>query len=844
MPRISGLFQYVRQRFTREGTQFAVINENVPGKSPSLFFRIKEAGGEPNPFADRGFTWSSTPRQYPHLRIDLHYHSSISDLPGRRNLSYCHGTEYFSRDKEIIQIHYYFDAFGNFTHAHTQFIPSKERVQLSDSELDILEQRANIYGAKVKDLMKQKAIDFSELTDSIEKKHLEILQKLQGNFDKRQLLIEVDELIALIEQKNSFEDLRHVSAAPKFLIRSLQALRARINNDEIAEVSSTTPVAERDKEPESAAVDTTVSASLPTKAKVKAKDIKKAIAVQIDAEIARCEQSIKKLTLLVKDHTSVEKTNVVEYLKLLDTTRIDLLGLTFLSRANKHQVTKIAKLYADAQSLPSAIKLLEDAVLKGDLELVKALFPFCEDLVTNRFYFDLFMNWVMGGADQELSTKKEQIFDFFSENCPVFNNFIQKSPEMFIVIENNLQVNFAFFAYNHKNQSMFAALFRYGLDPNAPMCNLDKLFAPFTVIAKLNPSDTGFYLETLNRHGYSLDFKQPYEDGQIINPKSAIKTPNLPASHKHKLKSSMAKFAELAATFEMPANFGTATVVSLRTHKAPLYPLREFCLETQDFYSYPHLFAFLVDRSKIIDLLAVAGYFICGSTGVTLIPNINARSVECCSLNDVHGLAAQLKQTAGDNWSIIFASAIPDLDYCGTKLITVLKSKLPESEAATAALMQELEQNAKELTRNKQFQQASLLYLAQFILYTQRPGIINAKSKQKYAHTLYWAAFTLERHAEQLAEKHKSDVAPELLAKELFAIHTRASKIYILLTILAYNDPNDELYKTGFVQTSVANLYKLCETKIEPSLRASFKMVVDKEVAKKPANGLGPRPGI
>jgi len=456
MPQISGLFAFIQQSI-KDGT----INNFPIGKkhklkertdSPSFYLLKNEAtDNEPNPFSDYGFI----AKDAGHIRIDSEY----SDF-------YCHATESFIKDNQIITVRYYFDGWGRVIQnpsVNNELDLNGHRVIINSEQLELLSIRAAKYSDAITTLLIRRQEKILTLNAEIEGLGSKVLVAMQKNINDLSKIIElIQQRENLIEQKNVICDQKTLDSKDDSFTLLLQNLLQREHKNNI------TPI--------------------PQAIKQQGKNIPNSVDVKLQEAIGK----LTRKSNAINDSSSPDV--LAQYLENLTALRLEI----FRSSID-------FKLYKELDALKTEIKLYTAALEQGNLEKIKVLLPYCTNQINMNTYHEQLDKWFENAPkNNPIFDKKLKVFDYLHQNCDIFKAFIYIKSLLFIG-HNGKFYSMLYMAFLTFKQTLFSALLRYGANPDIFWTNDENgnYLNAMSVLVK-EGANTGFYVNELIRYGVKI----------------------------------------------------------------------------------------------------------------------------------------------------------------------------------------------------------------------------------------------------------------------------------------------------------------------------------------------------
>lgn len=502
----------------------------------------------------------------PHLRIDDTYHSQYSEYMHRQYLSFCHGTEHFRAEPggDMIEARYHFDRTGECV--RIVYTSSTTGQQISGIDL---QDRADIYAKQLKIFLNKKNGEYLRIQTAIATKLAEIDHV---HSDIKEMLRLINEIIELAQQRAALED--HPTDNPKIPLITLLEQRRNLLMTASTEVTAPAMPAVEDK------ATTQVVTKTPTKAeahKTEKPSAKSGQAAETQAniltkEIEKCKTSLRELNSL--RNKGITASNVQDYVENLENAYEQLLMLPECDATNK--LWKILDL------LPSAMQLFEKAITSGDLDMAQALFPYCKDRVSEKFYIDLFSHWIVNDANDSLIAKKRAVFDYLFQKCDIFKSCLELMETTHVRVTNDSLLSWLCMAAGKSNKHAFEALLTYGFSPNGPWLYnsaTNEALAGLQFITFIDDEDfKKFALNLLRQYG--------------LDPRYEFTPDHAPRNIQEKTKSQLA--TKLAIKIDEFKH-------CVRSISKEFHPLTEYCKDVR--YVTPELLDLLLEKSSVHDLL-------------------------------------------------------------------------------------------------------------------------------------------------------------------------------------------------------------------------------------------------
>ncbi len=667
MPKPSGLFEYIRRcvadgsiRTLPLGSSHRLISEPSPYY---LLFR-EGAGRGHNPFAERGFTF----HEDGHLRIDRIYTASLD----HRTLSYCHGTDYFvkGKDQKII-VHYYFDGLGYLTQFTCKL--NGVKIQLNRAETATLLARATEYSDHVSALLQKHQHQVLHLLDRIKAITESItlaLKKPVRDLDMIKNLLQ--QRTGLIATKDALSD-EEVTAGN---IDSFAAILQSLTTPAVAHTATTVEAEEETEDTvdetaedlEALAV-STAAAPTPT-VKSSRKAAKKKAAKKTYAPLKAQMEILLKQSAALDAKTPVNV--LTKYLQEMIELRILLLDIP-----GDHPLQK------DFDKLKTEIQLFVAALKDGNLAHIQALFPYCANQITLDMYHSAVYTWIDESRPQHQTIFKRRlsVFDYLHTKCPIFNTYMrvctmsyEENPE------SGISYHILFMAYILRNEELFSALLRYGVNPHlAWRLHKSGSYELAMQVIIQEHVNTGFYVNELVRYGVS------------IKPNPRRKIIPLADLDKYKGRISAAQYRTLRDAFSTIQRQSTA----LRTARPDSKPKRDFkdahgnTIVQCNFLQFIHGFASYHSDSEELfralannsttDSLLLALTYVANAREISTIWISNARSsVLLCADDDTAPLLSMAlngvnDRSSSNNVSLVYECNGPEtLDIRRTRFLVEL----------------------------------------------------------------------------------------------------------------------------------------------------------------------------
>jgi hypothetical protein len=456
-----------------------------------------------NPFASINYSIDDTAKQA-HISIDKYFFSENSLDLNRRNLSYCHGTEYFipqnpnDENKKFITVHYHFNLFGEYIHASCKDANDNKLTISTQQEL-ILTERAKDYGVVIRAILEQKSQKYLNLCDEIELGKDEITIDLhKGKINQAQLHKKITHYTNLNDLKNKISDYK-LDQSTSFdafvqVVNKLMELKQETlvtNKPVIEEELEDTQYATNDFGATSALTITT-NHNNPTEY---FKD-------EIQAYIKQLE-ALTKLSKKIKFSSTAKQ--VEDYLHNFNTLHTSLLILSFKA-PQKHQA-QTHRLFRQLESLQTPENIFTGALDQANLAHIQATFAFCSHKFTYKIFDDIVTKLLLVANNEDIAETLQikKITDFLHENCESFRFYMQSISKVMITIDKRNISILAFASLFIKNKELskeiFSALIAYGADPNYPFLNIkySYVYAPMFMISNKFTDD--YYLKELIKYG-------------------------------------------------------------------------------------------------------------------------------------------------------------------------------------------------------------------------------------------------------------------------------------------------------------------------------------------------------
>lgn len=199
----------------------------------------------------------------------------------------------------------------------------------------------------------------------------------------------------------------------------------------------------------------------------------------------------------------------------------------------------------------------------------------------------------------------EKIFDFLSENCPMFNNTIHQQIRLYYKFDKNSPTahNILYQAYLADNKKLFAALLKYGVNPFQPWVISENIAYPALYAIALNPRDTDFYINTLLDKGVTFTNNDPKVD---LNSASSLRSiaRTSTAMQRHSAKKELQQIAAFNTEFgDMHEEFPT-TPEYTPYYEQGLTHLIAMMYYNKDYFRYSKLFEVMIQNGDVSSALA------------------------------------------------------------------------------------------------------------------------------------------------------------------------------------------------------------------------------------------------
>jgi hypothetical protein len=459
-----------------------------------------------NPFASIHYGIDNSAKQA-HISVDKYFYSENSLDLNRRNLSYCHGTEYFippnpnDENQNIITVHYYFNLFGEYIHASCKDANGNKLTISIQQEL-ILAERAKDYGVVIRAILKQKSQKYLNLCDEIELGKDEITIDLhKGKINQAQLHKKITHYTNLNDLKNKISDYK-LDQSTSFnafvqVVNKLMELKQE-------PLATNKPAVEEELEDTQYATNDFGATSALTIAK-NHNNPTEYFKDEIKAYIKQLE-ALTKLSKKIKFNSTAQQ--VEDYLHNFNTLHANLLILSFKA-PQKHQ-TQTNKLFRQLESLQTPEKIFANALEELNLAHIQATFTYCSYKFTCNIFHDIVNNLLSVAYDGDIAETLQikQITDFLHENCESFRFYIQNISN--ILFETMDQSTISTLGYislisnKELSKEIFSALLAYGADPNISFERIGDsyIYAPMFMINNQFTDD--YYLKELMKYGMTF----------------------------------------------------------------------------------------------------------------------------------------------------------------------------------------------------------------------------------------------------------------------------------------------------------------------------------------------------
>jgi len=479
--------------------------------SPYMLVFLRTLPPVSEPFALKGFYFLSEEEYKPHLCIDSKWYSSDSSILARRNLSYCHATEYFANGGQMIEVHYHFDKFGQLTQIRSDLKKYsldgellKNHYEISAAEHKLLKQRSKHYGALFGRMFEDKKNTYLDICQQIELMFTQIMEKfIRHNFKLEAITDDLETLKTNLQKRVELED-NGKDVSGELFINNLNILAAKAADEDVVELKE----ALEDK------LATTVNHTKPAPKELKPQ--KKDVKVKLNP----------RLEIIEKKLASLRQGERKDYIAELDDLTNTILILHHHKDLTVAQKARLNKVEEQIKTMPTAMDFFTKAIQTGEQEKVNELYPHCSDRLNVEFYYMRLLEWQLNAseANKELVEKQEKVFDFLHENSAQFKYCIQNVASILheqvdaCGIGTGCFHNYLYMIYLANNPRMFAAVLRYGLNPFASWF-VDKKEVGHNgmqIITK-HPFNSSFYFEELLRYGVSIDLDDANDYFQLID---------------------------------------------------------------------------------------------------------------------------------------------------------------------------------------------------------------------------------------------------------------------------------------------------------------------------------------
>ena len=516
MARKSGVFKYIElclkenilsDVISWKAKLLTKVDRSRQEKCNYYILRNPEPLNELNPFKNLNYKLLQDQTYAAHLSFFESFHSDRSDIAGRRDLSYCHGTEYFissefAKPPKIIIVHYHFNMFGTYIHAtcRDQSDQSGNRIPTTPQQEFILRERAQQYQEAFQQILEKKNAKYLALSEKIAKGNDELtLSVANGSIKQDELIKKVRQQCALNTIKDSIGDFKKDSSASFRMFEKIITQFSESNSTPVATVPTAVASEVSAEYPEmliTATAQTPVIANqdTPIENTNNYQDKIAEFATQLD-DLSKISKTIK---------ASSDEQQIANYLNALIAFRTGLFvfSLTFNT---KKIASKLHKLSQETDKLKKPEQIFEAAIKDLNLAHIKASFEFCSHLVSYSFFSYLIDEWVVAAKAKDVAKEDKiaEIADFFSESSDSFLIFIKDISKMIYMRDDGSNSGFSVLglAYISGSKKMFAAMLDYGFNVHAPLGVLNGEVLLALACMRIYNCEDDFYIHELIAHG-------------------------------------------------------------------------------------------------------------------------------------------------------------------------------------------------------------------------------------------------------------------------------------------------------------------------------------------------------
>lgn len=530
MPRKSGVFKCI-ELCLKDGSITNITSWDAKLLESSelhryYMLRNPQPRTEPNPFSKLNYQLDNRGNYAAHLSFFEEFYSHNSVFPNRRNLSYCHGTEYFSIYEpggahKRITVHYHFNISGKYLHTLAKD-EAGVQIEVTSLQESIFRDRAIQYQTEFEKILAKKHLKLLELAKAVESGNDLIMNAvMQGNIAKPQLIAEIRRQAELNRVKDSIGDMKKDSSAS---FRMFEQIVIQTCEQAAVKDKFVAPMAQ-ELSSEHTSLDVIEKQGI-TVSKAKKEQASKT-KHSYSAEIAVFETELHSLGLKSKlIRAKVSEQQVSEYLNDYIALRTRLLILS-MDLQYKNEIKKLQSLLEQMALLKTPEAIFEQAIQELNLEHVQASFEFCSHSASYRIFSDLIDEWSQAAKNKE-SAKEDKIqamAEFFSENSDSFGGFIKDRSQFISMPEHSdFGVSMLGTAFACKSKKMFVAFLDFGVNLYVPwvLYKNGKTFDALSIMMQ-SKSEEDFYIEELMAHG--LQFSRRADAKTVQALKSSVQQP-------------------------------------------------------------------------------------------------------------------------------------------------------------------------------------------------------------------------------------------------------------------------------------------------------------------------------